>query len=82
MLIVMIPATLIMMMSLLVMIGPEVDEMPVENPNIPTVSSDKWMKVAHLNELTTFRLEETSIRLIPLLSYLNSSPAKVVIRAL
>jgi hypothetical protein len=27
--------------------------MPVENSNVPTNSSDKWMKVAHLNELTS-----------------------------
>ena len=27
--------------------------MPVENPNVPIISPNKWLKIAHLNELTS-----------------------------
>ena len=34
-------------------VGPEDEESPVEKPNVPIVSSDKWLKIAHVNELTS-----------------------------
>lgn len=33
--------------------GPEDEESPVENPNVPIISPNKWLKKAQLNELTS-----------------------------
>jgi hypothetical protein len=30
-------------------IGRDDDEMPVENSEVPTISSDEWIKIAHLH---------------------------------
>jgi hypothetical protein len=48
--------------------------MPVENSNVPTNSSDKWMKVAHLNELTSITTRAGAYMINPLASLPQIEP--------
>jgi len=46
--------------------GPEDDEMPVEKPDVPTISSDNWAKIPHLSDLTSVSTRGGAHKIDPL----------------
>lgn len=57
-------------------IGPDDDEMPVENSEVPTISSDKWIKMAHLHELQSVETRGGSYKINPLTTLPQFTPGQ------
>jgi len=57
-------------------IGPVDEESPVENPNVPIVSSDKWLKITHVNELTSVATRGGTYKTNPLTTLPQFEPGE------